>query len=36
MWFGFSVKDYHAKLAKKAQREAEKERIRAQYESGVM
>jgi preprotein translocase subunit SecF len=36
MWFGFSVKDYHAKLAKKAQREAEKERMRAQYESGVM
>ncbi|MCW8837916.1 MAG: protein translocase subunit SecF [Thiovulaceae bacterium] len=36
MWFGFSVKDYHAKLAKKAQREAEKERMRAQFESGVM
>jgi preprotein translocase subunit SecF len=36
MWFGFSVKDYHAKLAKKSQREAEKERMRAQFESGVM
>lgn len=36
MWFGFSVKDYHVKLARKAQREAEKERMRAQYESGVM
>ena len=36
MWFGFSVKDYHAKLAKKAQREAEKERMRAQFENGVM
>lgn len=36
MWFGFSVKDYHAKLAKKAKREAEKERMRAQFESGVM
>jgi len=36
MWFGFSIKDYHAKLAKKAQREAEKERMRAQFESGVM
>lgn len=35
-WFGFSVKNYHEKLAKKAQREAEKERMRAQYESGVM
>jgi len=36
MWFGFSVKDYHAKLAKKAQRAVEKERMRAQFESGVM
>ena len=36
MWFGFSIKDYHAKLAKKAQREAEKERMRAQFESGIM
>ena len=34
--FGFSVKDYHQKLAKKAKREAEKNRMRAQYESGVM
>ncbi len=34
--FGFSVKDYHQKLAKKAKREAEKDRMRAQYESGVM
>ena len=34
--FGFSVKDYHGKLAKKAKREAEKKRIRAQYESGTM
>ncbi len=36
MWFGFSVKDYHEKLARKAKREAEKERMRAQFESGVM
>ena len=36
MWFGFDVKKYHAKLAEKAKREAEKERMRAQYESGVM
>jgi preprotein translocase subunit SecF len=36
MWFGFSIKDYHEKLARKAQREAEKERMRAQFESGVM
>ncbi|SFV68758.1 Protein-export membrane protein SecF (TC 3.A.5.1.1) [hydrothermal vent metagenome] len=36
LWFGFDVKKYHAKLAEKAKREAEKERMRAQYESGVM
>ncbi len=36
MWFGFDVKKYHAKLAEKATREAEKERMRAQYESGMM
>ena len=34
--FGFDVKNYHAKLAAKAKREAEKERMRAQFESGVM
>jgi preprotein translocase subunit SecF len=36
MWFGFSIKDYHEKLARKAKRQAEKDRIRAQYESGIM
>ena len=36
LWFGFDVKNYHNKLAEKAKREAEKERMRAQYESGVM
>jgi len=36
LWFGFDVKRYHAKLAKKAKREAEKDRMRAQYESGIM
>ncbi len=36
MLFGFDVKKYHAKLAEKAKREAEKERMRAQFESGVM
>jgi preprotein translocase subunit SecF len=36
LWFGFDVKKYHNKLAEKAKREAEKERMRAQYESGVM
>ena len=36
LWFGFDVKNYHNKLAKKAKREAEKEKMRAQFESGVM
>lgn len=36
LWFGFDVKNYHNKLAEKAKREAEKARIRAQYESGIM
>ncbi|MBN2815568.1 MAG: protein translocase subunit SecF [Campylobacterales bacterium] len=36
MWFGFNVKNYHAKLAHKAKQEAEKERMRKQFESGVM
>ena len=36
LWFGFDVKGYHVKLAHKAKREAEKQRMRDQYESGVM
>jgi preprotein translocase subunit SecF len=36
MLFGFDVKNYHVKLAEKAKREAEKDKMRAQYESGVM
>jgi len=36
LWFGFDVKGYHIKLAAKAKREAEKQRMRDQYESGVM
>ena len=36
IWFGFDVKNYHVKLANKAKREAEKQRMRDQYESGVM
>ena len=36
IWFGFDVKKYHAKLAAKTKREAEKQRMRDQYESGVM
>lgn len=34
--FGFNAKDYQNKLAEKTKREAEKERMRAQFESGVM
>ena len=36
IWFGFDVKSYHEKLAQKAKIEAEKQRMRDQYESGVM
>ena len=36
LWFGFDVKNYHTKLAIKAKHEAEKQRMRDQYESGVM
>ena len=36
LWFGFDVKGYHVKLAAKSKREAEKQRMRDQYESGVM
>ncbi len=35
-WFGFDVRNYRAKLADKAAREAEKERLRAQFEQGVV
>ena len=34
--FGFDVKNYHVKLAAKAKRQAEKDRMRAQFESGMM
>jgi preprotein translocase subunit SecF len=36
LWFGFDVKKYHAKLSEKAKREADKQRMREQFESGVM
>ena len=36
LWFGFDVKNYHVRLASKAKRETEKQRMRDQYESGVM
>lgn len=36
LWFGFDVKSYHTKLAQKAKVEAEKQRMREQFEGGVM
>jgi preprotein translocase subunit SecF len=36
MWFGFDIKGYRARLAEKAKRAAEKERMRAQYEQGTV
>ncbi len=36
LWFGFDVKNYHNKLAEKSKREAEKQRMRDQFESGVV
>jgi len=34
--FGFDVKNYHVKLAAKSKREAERQKMRDQFESGVM
>ncbi len=36
LWLGFSVKNYHNKLAQKEQRNTEKQRMRDQYDSGVV
>ena len=36
MWLGFSVKEYRLKQAEKLKIEKEKERMRAQYESGTL
>jgi preprotein translocase subunit SecF len=36
MWFGFDIKGYRAKLAEKAKRQAEKDRMRAQFEQGTL
>lgn len=36
LWLGFDVKNYHNKLAEKARREAEKQKMRDQFESGIM
>ena len=36
LWFGFDVKDYHSKLAAKAKKQMEKQRMREQFDSGVV
>ncbi|EQB39876.1 preprotein translocase subunit SecF [Sulfurimonas hongkongensis] len=36
LWFGFDIKAYHVKLAEKTKREVEKQKMREQFESGVM
>jgi len=36
MWLGFDIKNYHGKLADKAKRKAEKEKMRAQFEQGTI
>lgn len=36
VWLNFDIKNYHAKMAEKAAREAEKDRMRAQFESGTI
>jgi preprotein translocase subunit SecF len=36
LWFGFDIKNYHNKLAQKAKREAEKQKMRDQFEGGVV
>jgi len=36
LWFGFDVKNYHNKLAEKSKREMEKQRMRDQFDQGVV
>jgi len=36
LWFGFDVKNYHVKLASKAKREAEKKKMRDQFDGGIV
>jgi len=36
MWLGFSVKEYKDKLAEKKRRELEKEKLRSQFEQGIV
>ncbi len=36
IWFGFNVKNYREKLADKVKREVEKEKLRTQFEGGIV
>ena len=36
LWFGFDVKNYHVKLAAKAKREVEKQKMRDQFDGGIV
>ena len=36
LWFGFDVKNYHVKLAAKAKRAAEKQKMRDQFDGGIV
>ena len=36
LWFGFDVKNYHVKLANKEKRKIEKQRMREQFDAGVI
>ena len=36
LWFGFDVKNYHVKLASKEKRKIEKQRMREQFDAGVI
>jgi preprotein translocase subunit SecF len=36
MWLGFDIKNYHIKLAEKRKRQAEKEKMRSQFEQGTL
>jgi preprotein translocase subunit SecF len=36
LWFGFDVKNYHVKLANKEKRKKEKQRMREQFDAGVI
>ena len=36
LWLGFDIRNYHTKLAEKRKRQAEKEKMRSQFEQGTL